>query len=313
MSFFKPTLNLSFKVAAEDEISLLTRVSTPSKATHKTWSFQAAELEESGNQGGDKEVEIPGVRFMPLEGGIPSPQLQCFEDSSPTVPVDGTPSDAAQPRLNLSLDASLMSVRSTDTTLEYFDAPLSGEEDGVSPPKDEDAVTVNLTAQAEMGEPETTSAASEDIPPMREEVEEAKEEEESEVVETGLEQETTNEETVPPVPSDERDPDLGTKQDASLADQGNASEENSPLWYPEAGKHEPDPFHLEAVCKQTAEDADATSGVSLEDAPVTTATQDVLAETTEATAFLQHLNSSEAAEPANEEKLDQTGPSLLKR
>lgn len=216
-------MKLCSKMAADDEISLLTRVSTPSKATHKTWSFQ-----EGANQVGDKEVEIPSARFMPPEGLNPSPQLQCFEDRSPTVhkvSVDGTQSDAAQPRLHLSLDASQTSVRSTDTTLEYFDAPLSGEEDGATAAKDEDLVTVNITAQSQMGEPEKTSAASEEIPPTREEVEEANEEEISEVVETALEQETTNEETAPPEMSDEPDPDLGPKPDASLADQGNASEE----------------------------------------------------------------------------------------
>lgn len=232
---FQPTMKLSSKMAADNEISLLTRVSTPSKATHKTWSLQVAELEEGGNKSGDKEEEIPCVRFMPPEGGIPSPQLTCFEESPPIhkVSVEGTQSDATQPQLNLSLDASQISVRSTDTTLEYFDAPLSGEqegeEDGVTAVKDDNVVTINITVQAEKEEPEKPSPASEEIPLMtsedieREAVEEAKEEEISEVFETGLEHETTNEETVPPEILDEQDPDLSTKQDATLADQGNTS------------------------------------------------------------------------------------------
>lgn len=224
---FQPTMKLSSKMAADNEISLLTRVSTPSKATHKTWSLQVAGLEEGGNKGGDKEEEIPCVRFMPPEGGIPSPQLTCFEESPPIhkVSVEGTQSDAAQPQLNLSLDASQISVRSKDTTLEYFDAPLSGEQEG----EEDGVVTINITVQAEKEEPEKTSPASEEIPLMtsedieREEVEEAKEEEICEVFETGLEHETTNEETVPPEILDEQDPDLSTKQDATLADQGNTS------------------------------------------------------------------------------------------
>lgn len=233
---FEPTMKLSSKMAADNEISLLTRDSTPSKATDKTWSLQVAELEEGGNKGGDKEVEIPCVRFSPPEGGIPSPQLQCFEGKLPTihkVSVECTQSDAAQPQLTLSLDTSQMSVRSTDTTLEYFDAPLSreqeGEENGVTPVKDESVATINITVQAEKEEPEKTSPASEEIPLMtsedveREEVEEAKEEDISELLETSLEQETTSEETVPPEILDEQDSDLSTKQDASFAYQGNAS------------------------------------------------------------------------------------------
>lgn len=229
--FFNLLCNFS-KMAADNEISLLTRVSTPSKETHTTWSLQVAELEESGA----KEVEIPYERFMPPEGGIPSPQLTCVEDKSPTihkVSVEGTQSDTAQPQLSLSLDASQMSVRSTDTTMEYFDAPLSGEQEGeeesVTAAEDENVVTINMTVPADKGEPEKTSPASEEIPLMtsedveREEVEEAKEEEISEVLETGLEQETTNDETVPTEMLDDQDSDLSTKQDATLADQGNAS------------------------------------------------------------------------------------------
>lgn len=215
-------------MAADTEISLLNRVSTPSKVTHKTWSLQVAELEEGGDKGGDQEVEIPCVRFMPPESGIPSPQLKSFEDKSPTIQeVTGTQSDPAQ--LNLSLDASQMSVRSTDTTLEYFDAPLLGElegdEDGVTAAKDESVVTTNIPIQAEKEEPEKTSAASEEIPVMtsedaEREEEEAKKKEISEQLKTGLEQEAKNEELVPIEMLDEQDPDLSTKQHA---EQGNAA------------------------------------------------------------------------------------------
>lgn len=222
-------------MAGDNEISLLSRVSTPSKPTHTTWSLQAAEHQEGNKDDGDKEVEMPSVKFMPPEGSLPPPQLQCFEEESLTihkVSAAATQLDAAQPKLNLSLETSQMTVRSTDTTLEYFDAPLTEdqeeEEDGVTAVKDEEVVTINITVQAEKDEPEKSSPTSDEIPLLtsedvekkEEEEEETKEEETSEVLETGLEQETT------PFPSemmDEQDPDLSTKQDATLADQVNTS------------------------------------------------------------------------------------------
>lgn len=230
-------MNLSSKMAADSEISLLTRVSTPSKATHKTWSLPVPEIGEDGDEGGAKEEETPCVRFMPPEGGVPSPQLTCFEDKSPTPhqgDVEGTQSDSAQPQLNLSLDASQMSVPSMDNTLEYFDAPLSGEqegeEDGAAAVDDDNVVTVNISVQAEKDEPEEASPAPEEIPLVtsenveREELEEAMEAEISELLEAGLEQEAANEEMLPPEMVDEQDPDLSTELDAALADQDDASQ-----------------------------------------------------------------------------------------
>lgn len=230
-------MTLSSKMAADSEISLLTRVSTPSKTTHKTWSLQDPEIEDDGNEGGAKEEETPCVRFVPPEGGIPSPQLTCFEDKSPTPhqgDVEGTQSDSAQPQLNLSLDASQVSACSMDNTLEYFDAPLSGEQEGeeggaTAADDDDNVVTINISVQAGKEEPEKTSPAPEEIPPVpsenveREELEEAMEGDISELLEAGLEQEATNEEMVPPEMVDEQDPDLNTEQDAALADQDNAS------------------------------------------------------------------------------------------
>lgn len=241
---FQPTLKLSSKVAADNEISLLARVSTPSKATHKTWSLQAAEHQDGGSkEDGDKKVEAPCVKFMPLEGGVASPRLKSSEEEAPTihkVSLSGTQPDAAQPQLNLSLDTSETSVRSTDTTLEFFDAPLSaeqeGEEDGAAAAIDEEAVTINIAAQAEKDEPEKTST-SEETPLITSEVERGDEEEAAkqeepseEVMETGPEQEST---TVPSEPMDEQDPDLSTKQDATLAGQGAAAEDvqgDSTMW-----------------------------------------------------------------------------------
>lgn len=71
-------------------------------------------------------------------------------------------------------------------------------------------------------------------------------------------------------------------------------------------------LHLEPACNQVTEDADSSSEVRLEDEPVMTAGQDILAETTEATGFLEHLNSIGATDPTKEEELEQTGPFLLK-
>ncbi|CAJ1048923.1 protein ELYS isoform X3 [Xyrichtys novacula] len=106
-------------MAAESEISLLTRGSLLSKATRKTWSSQPAE------EDGDEEEEQPQVKFLPPEGGISSPELRCLEGepSSPSdVAAETKPS--AQARLSLSFDTSQTSLKSTDTTLEYFDAQL---------------------------------------------------------------------------------------------------------------------------------------------------------------------------------------------
>lgn len=86
-----------------------------------------------------------------------------------------------------------------------------------------------------------------------------------------------------------------------------------PLWYREAHTHDLRQLLFESVCEQVTEDADSNSEVRLEDEPVTTAGQDLLSETTEATGFLQHLNSIEATEAAKEEELEPTGPSLSKR
>lgn len=219
-------------MAADNEISLLARVSTPSKPIHTTWSLQAAEHQEGNKDDGDKEVEMPSVKFMPPEGGVPSPQLQCFEEESlPIHKVSAaatTQLDAAQPKLNLSLETSQMTVCSTDTTLEYFDAPLSGEqegeEDSVTAVKDEEVVTINITVQAEKDEPEKSSPTSDEIPLITpedvEKEDDEAQEETSEVLETGLEQETT---TFPSEMMDQQYPDLSTKQDATLADQVNTS------------------------------------------------------------------------------------------
>uniref|UniRef100_A0AAQ5XK87 AT hook containing transcription factor 1 n=1 Tax=Amphiprion ocellaris TaxID=80972 RepID=A0AAQ5XK87_AMPOC len=133
------------------------------------------------------------------------------------------PSDATQAQHILSFDASQASIRSTDITLEYYDAPLSEDpqgEDGATE-KDDEVVTLKIEAPAEKDEPEekpslTTEQAihitTEDTEKEEEEVE--NEETFEDVVETGLEQMAKNEEEeVHSQKEDEEDIESNSKQD----------------------------------------------------------------------------------------------------
>lgn len=207
-------------MAADSEISLLTRGSTPSKATCKTWSSQPVEEEVEG----DEEVEKPSVTFMPPEGGVPSPQLACFDTESSSihkVSTESRPAGEAQPQLNLSFDASQTSVRSTDTTQEYYDATLPEEQEG------EEVVTKDVKSLTETEEPEeqpsptteqTALLTTEDLEGDKED--EAKEEETFEVMETGLEQEAEDAEDALCENVPEQEAVLTSKQeDAETLDQ----------------------------------------------------------------------------------------------
>ncbi len=236
-------------MAADSEISLLTRGSTLSKATRKTWSSQPAEEEEDG----DEEGEQPHVKFLPPEGGVPSPQLRCFESESSSireVAAESRPSDATQARLSLSFDTSQTSVRSTDTTLEYYDAPLSEEQEGeeahAAAEKDEEAVTMNIKDPADNEEPEEKpSPAAEQTPLLTSEDQEKEEEEAKEdetfedVMEIGLEQEVKNEEEVHPEKEDEEDVELSSKQeDAATLDQEETSSHDQGNPFASATSHQ---------------------------------------------------------------------------
>lgn len=63
---------------------------------------------------------------------------------------------------------------------------------------------------------------------------------------------------------------------------------------------------METVCNQVTEDSD----FRLEEEQVMAAEHDILSETAEATGFLQHLNSNEAAEPTEEQEFEETGQSF---
>lgn len=224
-------------MAADSEISRLTRSSALSKATRKTWSLQPAEEEEDG----DEEGEQPHVKFLPSEGGIPS-QLKRSESelSSPLEDAaEQKQSDATQTHLSFNLDTSTTSVRSTDTTLEYFDAPLSinnEEKDGhVSTEKDDDddVVTVNVKFLAEK-EPAATaevmaSPATEQTLPLTSEDSEKEEDDVREentpedVMEVDLDQEAKTEEEIQSNKEDDLDVESSTKQDAAIVDQNETS------------------------------------------------------------------------------------------
>lgn len=188
-------------MAADSEISLLTRGSTPSKATRKTWSSYPVEEEEDG----EEKVDQPSVKFVPPEGGIPSPELRRFEIHSTSVhkvDTENRPSEEAQTRLSLSFDASQTPVRSTDTTLEFYDAPLSKEDDGDEGQlqKDEEVVTVNFKLPTEQEQEEENPSPTTEQPPLQT-TEDAEEEEEANTQEMGedtmeafLKQGTENEE-----------------------------------------------------------------------------------------------------------------------
>lgn len=224
-------------MAADSEISLLTRSSALSKATRKTWSLQPAEEEEDG----DEEGEQPRVKFLPPEGGISSPQLKRSESELSSAlegAAEQKQSDATQTHLSFNLDTSTTSVRSTDTTLEYFDAPLSinnEEKDGhVSTKKDDDdVVTVNVKFLAEK-EPAATaevmaSPATEQTLPLTSEDSEKEEDDVREentpedVMEVDLDQEAKTEEEIQSNKEDDLDVESSTKQDAAIVDQNETS------------------------------------------------------------------------------------------
>ncbi|XP_026234156.1 protein ELYS isoform X3 [Anabas testudineus] len=269
-------------MAADSEISLLTRGSTLSKATRKSWSSQPAE----------GEGEQPHVKFLPSEGGVSSPQLRCSDSESSSIheaTSETRPSDATQARLSLSFETSQMSVRSTDTTLEYYDAPQSEEqeeEEGhMATKNDEEIVTLNIKSLSDTEKTEekplpttkqTADPTSESREEEEEEEEEVKEDETLEdVMESGVEQELKNE--------DEQEVQSSSKQDDA-----------APLEREET-------LSPSRVCNQVTENIMEAES---QDQPVKSAEQDVQSKTTESTEFTVHLKACEAEEPRNEPEDD---------
>ncbi|KAK5612742.1 hypothetical protein CRENBAI_007729 [Crenichthys baileyi] len=143
-------------MAADGELSQLSR---GSKATRKTWSSLPAEEEDE-----EEEGQHPRVKFLPPEGGVPSPQLRCSESklaSSQELAAAANPSAGGQTHVNVNFDTSQTSVLSTDTSLEYYDATLSEDPKGARGPMvaeddDDDVVTLNIKPVTE-NEPEQRS------------------------------------------------------------------------------------------------------------------------------------------------------------
>lgn len=214
-------------MAADSEISLLTRGSTPSKATRKTWSSYPVEEEEDG----EEKVDQPSVKFVSPEGGIPSPELRRFEIHSTSVhkvDTENRPSEGAQTKLSLSFDTSQTPVRSTDTTLEFYDAPLSKEEDGDEGQlqKDEEVVTLNFKLPTEQEQAEENPFPTTEQPPLRtaEDAEEEEEANKQEMVEDAMEvflkQGTESEEEVQSEELEKQDDEFGSMpEDAAALEQ----------------------------------------------------------------------------------------------
>lgn len=280
-------------MAADSEISRLTRSSALSKATRKTWSLQPAEEEEDG----DEEGEQPRVKFLPPEGGISSPQLKCSESELSSAlegAAEQKQSDATQTHLSFNLDTSTTSVWSTDTTLEYFDAPLSinnEEKDGhVSTEKDDDdVVTVNVKFLAEK-EPAATaevmaSPATEQTLPLTSEDSEKEEDDVREentpedVMEVDLDQEAKTEEEIQSNKEDDLDVESSTKQDAAIVDQNETS------------------IHLQDR-DQGTDSADSSTDTESQDLPVRDEGRAVQSESTE---FSEHAEPPGVTETTSEE------------
>ncbi|XP_040056916.2 uncharacterized protein ahctf1 isoform X3 [Gasterosteus aculeatus] len=273
-------------MAAESEISLLTRGSMRSKTSHKTWSSQPAEQEEG---------EQPCVKLSPRVGCIRFPQLKSTESKSPSIreaPAGTRLSDATPAQLSLSFDTSELSVRSTDTTLEFYDAPLPDTseaqdvKEGHSAAEMEDqVVTVNIQGLAENQEPtESTSAATEQTPLLlltSEDIERGEEEGEEDdtiedVFEIGLEEQT------------EEPDELESIEDAATFPQPEISIPHQ-------------------VCNQVTESTDSQTGPEVQ-TPDFQVAQDVQTEASESTKFTEYLEISAAPEPTDEleEDLEQS-------
>ncbi|CAN9506935.1 unnamed protein product [Ophioblennius macclurei] len=155
-------------VAADSEIGLLTRGAL-SKATHKSWTSQPTEEEEDR----DEEEEQPHVKFLPPEGGIPSPLLRSLASKASSVHEGAAETKLSDARLSLSFNTSQPSA---DTTLEYFDAPLSKEADqdgGTVATNDDDdnILTVNIKPLTDQSIPATEEIFQETLEDKQEEKE----------------------------------------------------------------------------------------------------------------------------------------------
>ncbi|XP_060897041.1 protein ELYS isoform X2 [Labrus mixtus] len=282
-------------MAADSEISLLTRGSLLSKSSRKIWSAQPAEEEEDG----DEEEEQPHVKFLPPEGGIPSPELRCFEIEPSSL--SEVAAETKPLHLNLSFDTSQASLRSTDTTLEFFDAPLSavqeGEEGHAISEEDEMVVTMNRKGLREEEEAqEIPSPITEQTPPLTSEdhtedddIEDTppvtEEEIVEEVMEIGLDQEVQNEEV------------LSENEDKQHAESNSEQEGAALLDHEQLSS-------LNQVSIQVTESEEPVPEVECQDQLLIATGQDVQSEATEQTEIIEQEAPPAAAEPSCEPEED---------
>ncbi|KAK6304226.1 hypothetical protein J4Q44_G00248120 [Coregonus suidteri] len=154
-------LRWSNGISTENEISLLTRGSPLPKAGLAACTSHPAaaddddeeELEED-----EEEVKVTHVKFFPPPVREPSPENGESESGSSVqeVVVLTTVPGVLPGRLSLGLETSQASVLSTDTTLEFHDAPLPEDLENEEELKqlaneviDEEEVVVNLKTPAE--------------------------------------------------------------------------------------------------------------------------------------------------------------------
>lgn len=166
--------------AADDEISLFNREKVPCMpwSSHKEEDVQREEPQSN-------------LECLPPTGGSLSPHMSV--SNPPSVHED---TEEPKPHLVSSFETSEMSIRSTDTTLEFYDAPLAEEQ--YSNNDDEDGVVIIKAASENEGSPQSIltnkqveSEQEQEVPEEQEEHEENDTFKDSMV--THFVQETTNE------------------------------------------------------------------------------------------------------------------------
>ncbi|XP_055088537.1 protein ELYS [Periophthalmus magnuspinnatus] len=112
--------------ASDSEIHLLTRGALLSKATHKSWSSQAEDEEE------EEDVQEEKLQSDMTNVGSSLPQQSV--SNPPSLQEETEETEPSAPQLVLSFETSHTSVRSTDTTLEFYDngtsIPAPAEDEG---------------------------------------------------------------------------------------------------------------------------------------------------------------------------------------
>ncbi|XP_041703782.2 protein ELYS [Coregonus clupeaformis] len=157
-------------IATENEISLLTRGSPLSKVGLEAWTSHPDEEEE--------EVKVTHVKFLPPPVREPPERGESESGSSVQEVTMVTTLPSTLPgRLSLGLETSQASVLSTDTTLEFHDAPLPEDlerEEELQQPanevtdeEEEKEVVVNLKTpavlEAQLSKEEVQPAAANEL------------------------------------------------------------------------------------------------------------------------------------------------------